>query len=89
MWDRVNADVDPSTAKSRTGYILTYGGCPLVWASKLQKEVALSSTEAEYNALSESLRYVIHMMQIVEELRDDVGWEVSHQVCATGQLQSV
>ncbi len=27
-WDRVNADVDPSTAKSRTGFIITYGACP-------------------------------------------------------------
>jgi hypothetical protein len=35
-WDRVNADIDPSTAKSRTGYVIMYGGCPMVWASKLQ-----------------------------------------------------
>jgi hypothetical protein len=75
-WDRVNGDKDPSTAKSRTGYVLMYGGCPMVWASKLQREVALSSTEAEYNALSESLRHIIHMMQIVDELRDR-GWKVT------------
>jgi Reverse transcriptase (RNA-dependent DNA polymerase) len=29
-WDRVNADVDPSTAKSRTGYVIMFGGCPMV-----------------------------------------------------------
>ena len=68
-WDRVNADIDPSTAKSRTGYIVTYGGCPLVWASKLQTEVALSTTEAEYNAMSASLREVIHLMQLVDEAK--------------------
>ena len=73
-WDRVNADVDPSTAKSRTGYIITYAGCPITWASKLQTEVALSTTEAEYNALSASLREVIHMMQLVEEAKL-LGWD--------------
>jgi hypothetical protein len=73
-WDRVNADVDPSTAKSRTGYVITYGGCPMVWASKLQKEVALSTTEAEYNALSESLREVINLMHLVDETKARLRW---------------
>jgi len=73
-WNRVTADIDPSVAKSRTGYILAYGGCPIVWASKIQKEVALSTTEAEYNAMSESLRHVIHMMQLVDELQVDRKW---------------
>ena len=73
-WNKVNADVDPSTAKSRTGYIINYGGCPITWASKLQTEVALSTTEAEYNALSTSLRDVIYLMQLVQEANDD-GWQ--------------
>ena len=74
-WNRVTAEVDPSTAKSRTGYVITYAGCPIVWASKLQTEVALSTTEAEYNALSASLREVIHMMQIVDEAKQ-MDWDV-------------
>jgi len=73
-WDRVNADVDPATAKSRTGYIIMYAGCPIAWGSKLQQEVALSTTEAEYNALSTSLRDVIHLMQLVDEAKV-MGWE--------------
>ena len=47
---------DPSTAKSRSGWIIFYAGCPVIWASKLQSQVALSTTEAEYTALSMSLR---------------------------------
>jgi hypothetical protein len=73
-WDRVNADVDPSTAKSRTGYVIMFGGCPMVWASKLQREVALSTTEAEYNALSESLREVIQLMQLLDETKVRLRW---------------
>jgi hypothetical protein len=77
-WDRVNADVDPSTAKSRSGFVITYGSCLVTWASKLQREVALSSTEAEYNALSESLRHVIHLMSLVEEIRAH-GWQTTKE----------
>jgi hypothetical protein len=72
-WNRATADVDPSTAKSRTAFIIRYTGCPVTWASKLQTEVALSSTESEYNALSESLRSVIYMMQLVDKAKG-LGW---------------
>jgi hypothetical protein len=72
-YNKINAEVDPSTAKSRTGYIINYGGCPISWASKLQMEVALSTTEAEYNALSNSLREVIFLMNLLEEAKE-TGW---------------
>ena len=35
----------------RTGYVITYAGCKLLWCSKLQTEIALSAAEAEYIAL--------------------------------------
>ena len=35
-WNRDTALNDPTTAKSRTGYVITYAGCPLMWTSKLQ-----------------------------------------------------
>ncbi len=69
-WDRVNADVDPSTAKSRTGYIITYAACPIIWSSKLQTEVTLSTTVSLYNAISASLQDDIFLTQIVKESRD-------------------
>jgi hypothetical protein len=43
---------DPDTAHSQTGNVTTYAGCPLVYASKVQKEIALSTMEAECIALS-------------------------------------
>jgi hypothetical protein len=38
------------------GYVISYAACPTIWASKLQTEVVLSTTESEYLGLSESLR---------------------------------
>jgi hypothetical protein len=35
-WNKALAAVDPSTAKSRSGWIIFYAGCPVSWASKLQ-----------------------------------------------------
>jgi hypothetical protein len=61
-WHRITAPDDPSTAKSRSGYVINYAGCPIAWASKLQTIIALSSTEAEYVSLSEALRDTIPLM---------------------------
>ena len=48
-----------SSVLSRTGYVLTFSGCPISWVSKMQTEIALSTTEAEYIALSQSVRDLI------------------------------
>jgi histone deacetylase 1/2 len=58
---------DLVTAKSRTGYLISYMGCPIIWASKLQTETALSTTEAKYNSCSEALRNVIPIVEILKE----------------------
>ena len=60
---------DKMTAKSRTGFVITYAGCPIVWGSKLQRELALSTTEAEYMAISEAFRSLLPMMDLLEEAR--------------------
>jgi len=66
-WDPSESD-DPDTARSRTGYVILYAGCPIQWTSKLQTEFTMSSTESEYIALSEALRSVIPMIRITDEM---------------------
>jgi KUP system potassium uptake protein len=66
-WDPLKAE-DPNTAKSRSGYVIMYHGCPVVWASRLQTVFALSTAEAEYIALSTALRDVNPMMDLMQEL---------------------
>ena len=67
LFDQETALYDPVTAKSRTGYLVLYMGCPIIWASKLQTETALSTCEAEYGSCSEALRQVIPIMELLEE----------------------
>ena len=42
--------------------------CPIYWVSKIQSEVALSTTEAEYIALFQSTRDLILIKNMVEYL---------------------
>jgi hypothetical protein len=51
-WSASTAD-KTSSVKSRTGYVITFASCPVLWCSKLQTEISLSTTEAEYIALSQ------------------------------------
>eukprot|EP00957_Ditylum_brightwellii_P196772 14991626-Ditylum_brightwellii.AAC.1 len=56
---------DVSTSKSRTGYIITYAGCHILWASKPQTLVTLSTAEIEYVALSMTPREAIVLVIII------------------------
>ena len=67
LW-RQESDQDPLCVKSRTGYLITIGGCPLTWTSKLQTEIALSTMEAEYIALSQSMRELLPLRALVKEM---------------------
>jgi hypothetical protein len=66
LWHPSIAD-DPISIKSHTGYIITFANCPILWSSKLQTEVALSTTEAEYIALSQATRDLIPMKALLSE----------------------
>eukprot|EP00978_Attheya_sp_CCMP212_P002524 scaffold5126_cov29-Attheya_sp.AAC.3 len=76
-WDRKYALEDPTTARSRSGYIVRYCGCPILWRSKLQTQVALSTTEAEYVALSQSLRELLPVMRLLNEAKA-IGINILH-----------
>ena len=54
--------------RSRTGYLLTLNGSPIIWTSKLQLSAALSSTEAEYVALSLCSRDVLWARSLLDQM---------------------
>ena len=62
--------MDPSTATSRSGWIVFYAGCPIIWAFKLQPQVALPTMEAEYISMSVALCDIIPLIELINKMRD-------------------
>ena len=59
---------DLDERKSRSGYLVLLNNSSIIWCSKIQQTVALSSTEAEYIALSLASRDVIWLRNLLREL---------------------
>jgi hypothetical protein len=67
MWHQEHSALRENVL-SHTGYIITFCDCPIHWASKLQSEIALSTTKAEYIALSMVTRELLPLCHIVQEI---------------------
>ena len=59
---------DVETRKSRAGFVVKLGSGAVMWGSKKQQVVALSSSEAEYMALSIVTRELLWARQFLEEI---------------------
>jgi hypothetical protein len=64
----ITTSADADNLMTCTGFVITYANCPIYWASCLQTEIALSTAEAEYIALSSALGKVIPLMTLMKEL---------------------
>jgi reverse transcriptase-like protein/LTR polyprotein gag-polypeptide-like protein/gag-pre-integrase-like protein/Pol polyprotein len=60
------------TSRSTAGWVLTMSGSPISWSSKRQSVVALSSTEAEYMATSETGKEVVWFQYLSEEIYEPI-----------------
>jgi hypothetical protein len=67
LWNVEDAS-DPLSVKRRTGFIITLGGTPVTWSSKLQTEIATSTMHAEYIALSTGMRELIQVKNTLEHI---------------------
>ena len=61
--------VNVDSSRSTSGYVMTYAGGAVSWQSRLQKFMALSTTEVEYMAAVEAGKEVIWMKDFTRELR--------------------
>jgi hypothetical protein len=63
---------DTHGRKSIYGFIIHLNGCPIAWASKKQTFVAQSTCESEYVGMSEALRELRWIHQLLQELSINV-----------------
>ena len=77
------AYVNNSDYCSTSGYVFIVGGGAITWGSRKQTSVALSSTEAEYVALSEATQESKWLQMLYEEL----GFEQNYPIPLFGDNQ--
>ena len=59
---------DRDNRRSTTWYLFTVGGTTIIWVSKLQSVVALSTTEAEHVAAIKASKEMIWLQRFLDEL---------------------
>jgi hypothetical protein len=64
---------DTITRRSTSGFIFMMGDGIVAWCSQRQKSVALSTTEAEYIALSQSIQELIWLTLLISDLLEPQG----------------
>ena len=55
-----------------------FANCPLLWVSKLQTEIALSTIHSEYVALSHSVRALLPLESLIKEVIDNLGIDIEN-----------
>jgi len=59
---------DTDSRRSHSGNTLILAGGPIVWCSRRQKSIALSTMEAEYMALSDVVKEVVYIRRLIKEI---------------------
>ena len=69
-WAFCDADYaeDPRDWKSTSGFVFMLASRPIVWKSKKQASIALSTTKAEYYALGIACQEAVWVKQLCQEL---------------------
>jgi hypothetical protein len=77
---------DKDTRISVYGYIVYFCGSPVSWKSKSGRSVTLSSTEAEYFALSELAKEIIYLKQLIEHMGIKLQYPIIVRVDNVGAI---
>ena len=68
------------------GYIIYFCGIPIAWRSKGMKSVVLSTTEAEYMALSEVVKELQFIVQLLQTMNIEVELPITVHVDNVGAI---
>ena len=77
---------DKETRISIFGYVIYFCGIPIAWRSKGMKSVVLSTTEAEYMALSEVVKELKFIVQLLQTMNITVEFPITVHVDNVGAI---
>ena len=72
LWGDENPQ-DPIYAGSRTVFVVTFSNFPLLWVSKQQIDISISTLHYEYVALSHSVKSLLPLKSLIKEEIDNLG----------------
>ena len=72
LWGHENPQ-EPICARSRTGFVVTFANFTLLWLSKLQTDISLSTLYSEYVALSHYVRALLTLKSLIKEVIKNLG----------------
>ena len=67
LWGKENHQ-NPICDSSRTVFVFTFENCLLLWVSKIQTEIAISTLHSEYEVLSHCVRALLPLESLVKEV---------------------
>ena len=76
---KIEPDRDPDSVRCREGWIIKFANWPLVVKSQLQTHLSQSTLEAEYCALSDSLKVLLPLQRLLKEILNALGENESKQ----------
>ena len=77
---------DDDTRRSVSGFILYVCEVPISWRSKAQRSVTLSSSEAEWVALSKAVKEVMFVSQLLTSMKVTVRYPIIVRVDNVGAI---
>ena len=77
---------DEQSRRSVSGYIIYVHGMPVQFRSKSQQSVTLSSTEAEWMALSEAVKDILFLKHLCESMRIQIARPITVRVDNMGAV---
>ena len=63
---------DPICARSKTVFLVNFANHPLLWVSKIQTEISISTLHYDYVALSHFIREILSLKSLTEEVIDNL-----------------
>uniref|UniRef100_A0A803M8G8 Retrovirus-related Pol polyprotein from transposon TNT 1-94 n=1 Tax=Chenopodium quinoa TaxID=63459 RepID=A0A803M8G8_CHEQI len=85
-----NSDMagDIDSRKSTSGYLITFAGGAVSWQSRLQKCVALSTTESEFIAVTEAYVLDAKFLELEKIHTDDNGSDMMTKALPRGKFET-
>ena len=77
---------DPTSVKSRGGFVISIGNVPVLWKSKRIQDICLSTMESEYISLSMAMRSLVYLRGLLFEIDAIFGLKLGDRISTVSTM---